>query len=212
MPSERVLAVELIEALAVVPHPELFGHHRRLERGLTATGGGTGRRGGRRRARGGSGKQDRNGDQGHDQGNCGQQHPSVAHIAIEVAQHPGCLDLLHGELVVADAVEEGVDVGVELVAVAPGAGVAIALAGVAVDGAGPVGVAPPVSPCSSGVRYVVTDSSAVSVGIGVRPWLSLWIGASVNASTVSKRPVTSMAPWRRWTSPLRLFMKSAIWK
>ena len=42
--------------------------------------------------------------------------------------------------------------------------------------------------------------------------VAAWIGARLNASTVSRRPLTSTPPWRVWTIASRRFKNSAIWK
>ena len=85
--AERVLALELLEALAVVGHPELLGQHRRLGGGLLA---GLARRPGR--WRGAVGRRTEleraigTAIRATDERQRRQQQPAVAQVAVEVGE------------------------------------------------------------------------------------------------------------------------------
>ena len=50
----------------------------------------------------------------------------------------------------------------------------------------------------------MTERLAVSVGIGLKLPCSDCTGVRLKASTVSRRPLTSISPWWLWTMPSRL--------
>lgn len=138
---ERVLALEPFKPLLVFRNPELLRDDRRHRRvGLR-----TAVRGCRRRLVSVvvALQQNRYGEHADDQGERGQQEVPVAHVAIKVAEELRRLHVFHGVALAAVSVD--VDVEVEVVPDVDDE------ASVDVVEDGPLGVAPPVRPSSTGV-------------------------------------------------------------